>query len=129
MKIIVAKSAGFCYGVSRAVAICTEAAKTHASCVTLGPIIHNENVIRDLEQHGIHSVLDISEIKDGDTVIIRSHGAGREVHEALSALNVEIIDATCPDVRKIHEIVRSESTEKRLIVIIGHRMHPEIEAI
>jgi len=129
MRIIVAESAGFCYGVSRAVAMCKEAAKVNDACVTLGPIIHNEHVIRELEKHGVHVVWDISDISDKNTVIIRSHGAGRDVHEALAALCIDVIDATCPDVKKIHDIVRNESNEKRLIVIIGHRMHPEIEAI
>ncbi|MCL2662434.1 MAG: bifunctional 4-hydroxy-3-methylbut-2-enyl diphosphate reductase/30S ribosomal protein S1 [Oscillospiraceae bacterium] len=129
MKIIVAESAGFCYGVSRAVNICLEAAKKHKNCVTLGPIIHNEYVIRDLEANGVHAVSGLSEITEQNTVIIRSHGAGRGVHEALSALDVTIIDATCPDVKKIHDIVFTESAEGRFIVIVGHRHHPEIEAI
>ena len=129
MKVLVAESAGFCYGVSRAVSMCQEAAKAHKVCVTLGPIIHNEYVIRDLEAKGVRVVSDIADISDGNTVIIRSHGAGKEELDALAALNVEILDATCPDVKKIHEIVRSESLENRLVVIIGHKHHPEIEAI
>ena len=129
MKLIVAESAGFCYGVNRAVNICVDAAKTYKNCVTLGPIIHNEYVIRELEENGIHAVSDLSDISEQNTVIIRSHGAGREVHETLSALNVTVIDATCPDVKKIHDIVHTESKEERFIVIIGHRHHPEIEAI
>jgi len=129
MKIIVAESAGFCYGVNRAVSMCKKAAQEHTSCVTLGPIIHNEYVIRDLENDGVRVVSGISKIKSDDTVIIRSHGAGREEQEALFALNVNVIDATCPDVRKIHDIVSSESKENRMIVIIGQKHHPEIEAI
>ena len=129
MKIIVAESAGFCYGVSRAVSMCDEAAATYDDCVTLGPIIHNEHVIRDLERKGIRVVSGISEISPHNTVIIRSHGAGREEHDTLAALSVNVIDATCPDVMKIHDIVRAESEEGRQILIIGHRRHPEIEAI
>ena len=129
MNVIVAKSAGFCYGVNRAVDMCIKAAETHESCVTLGPIIHNAFVIRELEKKGVRVVSDILEVSEKDTVIIRSHGAGRAEHEALTALSVDIIDATCPDVKKIHEIVQAESEENRLIVIIGHRHHPEIEAI
>jgi len=129
MKIIVAESAGFCHGVSRAVNICSEASRELASCVTLGPIIHNEYVIRDLEANGVRAVSDLSEITKQNTVIIRSHGAGKEVHDTLSDLGVTVIDATCPDVKKIHDIVYADSNEERFIVIIGHRNHPEIEAI
>jgi len=129
MKIIEAKSAGFCHGVNRAVSLCKKATETYNGCLTLGPIIHNEHVIRDLEKSGIHAISSIDEITENATVIIRSHGAGRAVHEALAALNVNVVDATCLDVKKIHEIVRAESSENRLIVIIGQRHHPEIEAI
>jgi len=129
MKIIVAKSAGFCYGVSRAVKMCTEAAALHNNCVTLGPIIHNEHVIRSMERLGVRTVSDITQIGESDTVIIRSHGAGKECYDALCDLCADIIDATCPDVKKIHDIVYSQSKEGRLILIIGHRRHPEVEAI
>jgi len=129
MKIIVAESAGFCYGVNRAVSICKKAAEENRNCVTLGPIIHNEFVVQELRECGVRTVTDISELTEENTVIIRSHGAGREEFKALAALNVNVIDATCPDVSKIHEIVSRESAEKRLIIIIGHRRHPEIEAI
>jgi len=129
MKIIVAKSAGFCYGVSRAVAMCERAAEEYGNCVTLGPIIHNEHVISDLLARGVRTENDISGISSGDTVIIRSHGAGKDEYDALSVTCAKIIDATCPDVKKIHDIVSSESQEGRLILVIGQRNHPEITAI
>jgi len=129
LKILVARSAGFCYGVSRAVAMCESAAEEHENCVTLGPIIHNDHVIRDLEKRGVRTVSGISGITNHDTVIIRSHGAGREEYDALAALGAKVIDATCPDVKKIHDIVRLESQDERFILIIGRRDHPEIEAI
>jgi len=129
MKIIVAESAGFCYGVNRAVSLCKHTAEAYNGCVTLGPIIHNEHVILELESCGIFAVSDIQEIKENSTVIIRSHGASKAVHSALAKRNVNVVDATCPDVEKIHNIVSSESSEGREIVIIGHRHHPEIEAI
>ena len=129
MKIIVAKSAGFCYGVNRAVSICSEAAKTNKDCVTLGPIIHNSFAVNELIENGVRVVSEISEIKENNTVIIRSHGAGREELNTIAALNVNLIDATCPDVKKIHEIVSAETADNRLVVIIGHRHHPEVEAI
>ena len=129
MKIIVAKSAGFCFGVERAVSMCEKAAREIQKCVTLGPIIHNTHVIRDLENKGVRAVADISEITHEDTVIIRSHGAGRNELEALTDSGVDVIDATCPDVKKIHDIVREESGSGRHIIIIGQHFHPEITAI
>ena len=129
MKIVVAESAGFCFGVRRAVAICEKAAAAHRSCVMLGPVIHNERVIGDLEKSGIKVVTDISEISPSDAVIIRSHGAGKKEYDALASLGAEIIDATCPDVKRIHDIVREESGEGRLPVVIGERSHPEVAAI
>jgi len=129
MKIIVAETAGFCFGVKRAVSICEIAAAAHKDCVTLGPIIHNERVVSDLEAQGLRVVSDISEISRDSTVVIRSHGAAKDELEALAALGVNIIDATCPDVRKIHDIVRQETLDDRLVIIIGQRLHPEIAAI
>jgi len=130
MKVIVAKSAGFCFGVRRAVSICEKAAVERQNCVTLGPIIHNEFVVRELEMKGVRPVADITGISPGDTVIIRSHGAGKQDSEALVAMGVEVIDATCPYVKKIHDIVRKEHQQaKRLPVIIGERCHPETVAI
>jgi len=129
MRIIVAKSAGFCYGVNRAVSLCVETAEKHIGCVTLGPIIHNEHVIRDLEKSGVRVISDINDIADNATVIIRSHGAGEAEYNSLKARGANIVDATCPDVKKIHDIVHNESDENRHIIIIGHRHHPEIEAI
>ncbi|MDR2589595.1 MAG: bifunctional 4-hydroxy-3-methylbut-2-enyl diphosphate reductase/30S ribosomal protein S1, partial [Oscillospiraceae bacterium] len=129
MNVIVAKSAGFCYGVSRAVELCKKTADEHKKCLTLGPIIHNEHVINDLEKIGVHAVNDVSEVSEGSIVVIRSHGAGKSDYEALEALSCNIIYATCPDVKKIHDIVRNESNNGRLIFIIGEKDHPEVSAI
>lgn len=129
MKIILAKTAGFCFGVRRAVNICEDAAKNHASCATLGPIIHNRSVTAALAEKGVREIADVVALSPGETVIIRSHGAQKGEIEALQKLGAEIIDATCPDVAKIHDIVRRESDEGRTIVIIGQKNHPEIEAI
>ena len=129
MELLIAKTAGFCYGVSRAVSMCEEAVLEYKNCVTLGPIIHNEFVIRDLEKKGVRSVTDISGISPHDTVILRSHGAGKQELDALASFGVEVIDATCPDVMKIHDIVRGESDAGRTILIIGQRHHPEITAV
>ena len=129
MSVIVAESAGFCFGVERAVAICEQTAEQEGHCVTLGPIIHNNNVIADLEMKGVRAVSDISEISEGETVIIRSHGAAKEELEKLTELGCNIIDATCPYVKKIHDIVRAESKLGRHIIAIGERNHPEMTAI
>ena len=129
MKVKLAKSAGFCFGVRRAVSMCLEASEMYTDCVTLGPIIHNEHVISELIQKGVRPVKGISEITTGDTVIIRSHGIGRKEYDDLSKLGVRIIDATCPDVKKIHDIVSGESARGRKPVIIGEKRHPEITAI
>lgn len=129
MKIIIAESAGFCFGVCRAVSLCEKAAKEHERCVTLGPVIHNRSVTDVLAAKGIREISDVSEIKPGDTVIIRSHGAKKAELETLREAGANIIDATCPDVAKIHEIVRTEAKEGRTVLVIGQRNHPEIEAI
>jgi len=129
MNVIVAKSAGFCFGVQRAVSICEKAAASGKHCVTLGPIIHNRHVIEHFESKGIRAISDISDIVRGSTVIIRCHGATRSDINTLRDMGNEIIDATCPDVKKIHDIVREESRLNRLIIIIGQRHHPEVIAI
>ncbi|MBR5381249.1 MAG: bifunctional 4-hydroxy-3-methylbut-2-enyl diphosphate reductase/30S ribosomal protein S1, partial [Oscillospiraceae bacterium] len=105
MKVIIAKNAGFCYGVTRAVRLCEEAAAAKKRCVTLGPIIHNTQEISRLRALGVGEISSAAEARYGDTVIIRSHGIGREEAEALIASGAEIIDATCPDVKRIHRIV------------------------
>ena len=128
-KVIVAKTAGFCYGVSRAVSICEKAAEEYSNCVTLGAIIHNCHVTENLQKKGVTWVNDISEIPDGATVIIRAHGAGQKELQELEEKGVKIVDATCPDVKKIHDIARAESIEERHIIIIGERKHPEVIAI
>ena len=129
MKVVAAKSSGFCFGVQRAVSMCEEAAELYDSCVTLGPIIHNEHVVRALGEKGVGVAHDISDISPDDVVIIRSHGASKDEYERLETLGARIIDATCPDVRRIHEIVRKGITEGRTPLIIGERDHPEVRAI
>ena len=129
MKVITAESAGFCFGVRRAVSICEKTAQTCPESFTLGPIIHNKHVISELQRKGVRAAADISDIPPGSTVIIRSHGIGKKEHDVLAATGASIIDATCPVVKKIHDIVSDESARGRLPVIIGERSHPEITAI
>ena len=129
MKVITAESSGFCYGVQRAVTICEDAADIYPGCVTLGPIIHNKHVVSELQKKGVRAVSDISGIPAHGTVIIRSHGAGKKTYEELAELGVNIVDATCPVVKRIHDIVIEESEKDRTVIIIGERDHPEVTAI
>ena len=129
MSVTVAKSAGFCFGVNRAVELVEQAANHGKSVVTLGPIIHNRHAVAHFETMGVRVIDSPDEAKSGDTVIIRSHGVTREVYAALEEKNVEIIDATCPFVKRIHGIVSKAEEEGRLSVIIGTPSHPEVEGI
>lgn len=129
MNIILAKTAGFCFGVRRAVRLAEEAAEKYKDCVTLGPIIHNKSVVEMLEGKGAAEIEDVAQAKPGQTVIIRSHGIGRDEYERLCELDVNVVDATCPDVSAIHAAVRKESRQGHAVLIIGEREHPEVKAI
>ena len=129
MKVLVAKSAGFCFGVNRAVELVEQAAKSGKRVVTLGPIIHNRHAVQHFADMGVHVIDAPEQAVSGDTVIIRSHGVTRQVQEQLQARGVEIIDATCPFVKRIHNIVSHASEEGHLSVIIGTPTHPEVEGI
>ena len=108
MKVVVAKSAGFCFGVRRAVDMVYAEAEKEKKVYTLGPIIHNEQVVEDLEKKGVQVLHSVDDLKEGEdaTVIIRSHGITKALYEKLAKKNVQIIDATCPFVKKIHNIVK-----------------------
>lgn len=129
MKIILAKTAGFCYGVKRAVDIAEKTAQECGLCYTLGAIIHNKHVTGALSEKGVLEVRSIEEVSPEATFIIRSHGAGETEYEALKARGNTIVDATCPNVSKIHKIVREASDRGRVPVIIGTEGHPEVQAI
>ena len=129
MSVRVAKSAGFCFGVSRAVELVEQAALAGKKVATLGPIIHNRHVVDKFEKMGIRVINAPEEALPGETVIIRSHGVSRAVYERLEAQNVEVIDATCPFVKRIHTIVSRAEEEGRLPIIIGTPTHPEVEGI
>ena len=132
MKVIKAKTAGFCFGVKRAVDTVYEQVNTCSGPIyTYGPIIHNEEVVKDLESKGV-VVLRTEEDLDnisGGTVIIRSHGVEKRIYDKLEAKGVRIVDATCPFVKKIHNIVQKESAEGKYILIIGNPDHPEVIGI
>ena len=129
MSVKIAKSAGFCFGVSRAVDLVEKAAAQGKNVVTLGPIIHNRHVVDRFKSLGVGVIDKPEEAKPGQTVIIRSHGVARDVVNRLEAQGVQIIDATCPFVKRIHNLVSQAEEEGRLPVIIGTRSHPEVEGI
>lgn len=132
MEVTVAKSAGFCFGVKRAVdTVYREIESGEKPVYTFGPIIHNEQVVEDLENRGvqvIHSEDELEELSGG-TVVIRSHGVSRDVCEKIEARGMKIVDATCPFVKKIHRIVDEEGRKGRHVVIIGSADHPEVQGI
>ena len=129
MPVILAKSAGFCYGVERAVKLAEQTAREKGSCVMLGSIIHNAHVVQGLAALGARQVDDPAQVQAGDTVIIRSHGVPKRICDLLDENGVRYVDATCPFVLKIHRIVEQESKAGKQIVIIGNEKHPEVEGI
>ncbi len=129
MKVIVAKSAGFCYGVERAVHTAREMAQTEKNCVMLGSIIHNANVVAELEAMGMRKADTWQEVRPGETVLIRSHGEKKEVFEELEAMGARCVNATCPNVVRIQQIVAQADQEGRVPVIIGEKHHPEVMGV
>lgn len=129
MRMILAKSAGFCYGVKRAVELAEQAAAQGEPCVMLGYIIHNSDVVRRLAEQGVYVVERPEEVPQGSGVIIRSHGESRETYRRLEERGARILDATCPNVTRIHQIVARAEEQGRQPVIIGTPDHPEVTAI
>lgn len=131
MEVITAKSAGFCFGVKRAVEQVYEQIGLGKQIYTYGPIIHNEEVVRDLEQKGVKVIDSVGELKliEEGTIIIRSHGVSREIYEQIEKQGLECVDATCPFVRRIHKIVEKESRDGKHIIVVGNKSHPEVEGI
>ena len=129
-QVTLAKSAGFCFGVKRAVNKVYEEAKK-GRVYTYGPIIHNEEVVKDLENKGVKVINSLEEFQDipEGTVVIRSHGVAKEVYDFLKKQDLKIVDATCPFVLKIHRIVEEHAKAGEHIVIIGNDKHPEVEGI
>ena len=131
MSVILAESAGFCFGVQRAVDVVNnQIQEGDGFLYTYGPIIHNEEVVKEFESHGVQ-VMDENRIDDyaPGTVIIRSHGITKAVEDKLNALGHNVIDATCPFVKKIHRAVDEHSKNGEYIVIIGNPDHPEVRGI
>ena len=127
MGVILAKTAGFCYGVERAVKLAEDTAR-QGGCVMLGSIIHNTGVVQSLEALGAVQVEDVSQVPEGATVLIRSHGEPVETYRRLEEKHVRIVDATCPNVKRIHTLVARAEQEGRTPVLIGEAHHPEVLA-
>ncbi|NDO46171.1 bifunctional 4-hydroxy-3-methylbut-2-enyl diphosphate reductase/30S ribosomal protein S1 [Clostridium sp. MD294] len=127
-EIIVAKSAGFCFGVSRAINMACDEINKNKNIYTYGPLIHNKEVIADLEKKGIHVIENLEQVKQG-TVMIRSHGVGQKVYDAIKQKGLQMIDGTCPFVKRIHDIVKQAYEQKKQIIIIGDGKHPEVQGI
>ena len=133
MEVRLAKTAGFCFGVKRAVETVYEQVKEcqGENIYTYGPIIHNEEVVKDMKSKGvevIHSEEELRELSSG-VVIIRSHGVSKRIHDILDEQGLRCVDATCPFVKKIHRIVEEESKKGKHIIIIGDENHPEVQGI
>ena len=129
MELTIGKHAGFCFGVRRAVKTAFDAAEEKIPCVTLGPLIHNPQEVQRLEQAGIRSVRSLEEVKPGQTVIIRSHGVTPDVYAQCDARGLRYIDATCPHVAHIHQLVREYSAGGDTVIIVGEADHPEVVGI
>ena len=131
MEVVVAKSAGFCFGVKRAVETVYAEVEKGKKIYTFGPIIHNEEVVKDLEEKGVivlESEEELKALKEG-TVIIRSHGVEKRIQNLIEEKGLECIDATCPFVKRIHRIVEEAGKDNKEVVIAGNAGHPEVEGI
>ena len=131
MEVVLAKSSGFCFGVKRAVDRVYEQLAENKKIYTYGPIVHNDDVVADLEEKGVkvlNTKEELTELTVG-SVVIRAHGVPKEIYEIMEQKNIECIDATCPFVKRIHKIVEKESAEGRRIIVIGNAKHPEVEGI
>ena len=132
MEVILAEHAGFCFGVTRAVdEVYKQVDSSDRKIFTYGPIIHNETVVSDLEKRGVQVVQSPKELdRIGDGIlIIRSHGIRKEIYEKLEEMKIEYVDATCPFVKRIHNIVQKESALGKTIVVVGSAKHPEVDGI
>ena len=128
-KVTVAKSAGFCFGVDRAVKMVYGELEKGTRVATLGPIIHNQDVVDDTTAKGARIISSVDELEEGETVVIRSHGVDREVYRQIEAKGNRMLDATCPFVSRIHHIVSEKTKEGYFILIAGDKDHPEVQGI
>ena len=128
MKINVAKSAGFCFGVRRALKIALEVADSKACVYMLGDIVHNEDVVGDIERSGIKKTKNLHKTK-GKILLIRAHGTSKDILNKAKKLGYKIIDATCPMVKEIHKIVKKQEEKSYKIIVIGDKDHDEVKGI
>lgn len=128
-KVTVAESAGFCFGVDRAVKMVYGELEKTTKVATLGPIIHNQDVVNDMQAKGARIISSVDELSDDETVVIRSHGVGRDIYDQIAAKGNRMLDATCPFVSRIHKIVAEKSAEGYFILIAGDASHPEVQGI
>lgn len=129
MKVLLAKSAGFCFGVQNAIEKASNTASMQGKVFTYGPIIHNNQVVEDLKSKGINVINEIEDVDKDFNIIVRSHGISKEEYERLSARGAHIIDATCPYVKHIHKIVEEKCNSGYKIIIIGDPSHPEVKGV
>ena len=129
MKVLLAESAGFCYGVRRAVELARDTAVKTGGCWMLGDLIHNTYVVDELKRLGVRKAASISYLKSGDTVVIRSHGESKQILEQLEGKGILLVNATCPNVRRIQVLAAQAEAEGRTPVIIGDAEHPEVAGI
>ena len=139
MEVRLAECAGFCFGVKRAVDTVYEQLETGKTIYTYGPIVHNEEVVKDLEEKGVRVIENKEELEamqsvdeegtNAGTIIIRAHGVPREIYDIIEEKGFECVDATCPFVKRIHRIVEKASAEGSHVVIVGNPGHPEVEGI
>ncbi len=127
--VTVAKSAGFCFGVNRSIELLDKCIQEGKAVYTLGPIIHNETVVGDYKDKGVTVAQDVSEIPEGATVVIRSHGVPQCVYDKLAKRELNVCDATCPFVERIHKMAKQADDEGRTLVVVGTKNHPEVEGI
>ena len=127
MEVILADYLGFCYGVKRAIHLARSSAQP-GSASTLGPIIHNPQMVARLAEEGVGTVESLAEVSGGGTVIIRSHGVGPTVYEEAKERELRIVDATCPHVKKAQMAAHQLSKDGREVVIIGEKKHPEVKS-
>ena len=125
MKVILAKTAGFCYGVERAVKLAQETAKAHGGAM-LGSIVHNAGVVQEIEDLGMRLIASPEQAKAGETVLIRAHGEPKETLDTLQSRGAEIVSAVCPHVDRIRMLAQQAEREGRRVILIGERAHPEV---
>jgi len=129
MKVLLAKDAGYCFGVRDAVNLAYETAEKEGEVYMLGHIVHNENVVTELEKTGTKVIDDLNEVPDNKPILFRAHGTVPKIWEEAEKRGINIVDATCPLVTEIHEEVRKLAAENRRIIIIGDHGHDEVNGI